>query len=220
MRVIMGRHLALLGVFFAFPGLRLLLWALADTDFASGDDLLALVFIAFIGVPLFSLFGLYLMNQCRIFHVDEEGFRERGILWGRQSLRWDEVREIGLGRFPAQITGQLSDFGGTWIYSWGSFPVFYFSRDELSDEQRLCMNTYRWGSCWSFGAGAHYGCAKKSSQKIIAAVARYCPGPKPAEFYSVFAGNQTGWEKRLSYVLRRKNADGEMEYSMHVVPKP
>ena len=217
MRIITGRRFLFAGALLVWMGIQPLVWTIRSAvAFPEGDWVSQLASFLVIG-PFALAMSLVAANRCRVFHIDETGIRGGGILWKKKTFRWEDIREIGVGLFKARQLGRLSEFGGIWIYIWEDIPVFYLSVRELTDQQRLCMNDNSLDDCWQFGVGVHYHIRHKAGDAIKAAIVKCCPGPKPPEFFP--QGGKNG-EKHFTYVLRKKNPDGEMEYSMHVVPKP
>ena len=217
MRIITGRRFLFAGALFAWIGMQPLVWTIRSAVSSPEGDWVS-QFAMFLVIGPFALaMSLVAANRCRVFHVDETGIRGGGILWKKRMFRWEDIREIGVGLFRARQMGYLSEFGVGWIYTWEDIPVFYLSVKELTDRQRLCMNDNSPEQCWQFAAGVHYHIRHKEGDAIKAAVVKYCPGLKPPQFYP---NASDAGKKNFTYVLRKKNPDGEMEYSMHVVPKP
>lgn len=157
-----------------------------------------------LAMPFIAL-GIWILNQVIRVDVNEEGMVIQGLIWKKGDFRWDEVRELGVG----------------WqIGTHESYRVLYISLVELDDRQRWNISDAR-KKIFTFYMKAIFSRYGKATEGIKAAIVKYCPGPKPPEFhYACTAGKNAEKEKVLTYVLRKKNPDGEMEYSMHVVPKP
>lgn len=201
MRFRTGYLFLFMGLPFVYSGIGVI-GALYPFDCQAPVDWVWSLVMLFLGVLMLVL-GLFIWNEVIRVDVNEEGMVIQGLIWKKGVFRWDDVRELGVG----------------WtIGTHESYRELYISLVELDDRQRWHLPSNR--KIHTFRIQAIFSRYGKATEGIKAAIVKYCPGPKPPEFhYALTAGKNAEKEEILTYVLRRKNADGEMEYSMHVVPK-
>ena len=200
MRFRTGYLFLFMGLPFIYSGITILA-ALYQLDCQEPTEWLWYLVMFFLGVLMFAG-GLFVWNEVVRVDVNEEGMVIQGLIWKKGAFRWDDVRELGVG----------------WtIGTHGSYRELYISLVELDDRQRWHLPSNR--KIHTFRIQAIFSRYGKATEGIKAAIVKYCPGPKPPEFYYAFtAGKNAAEEEHLTYVLRKKNPEGEMEYSMHVVP--
>ena len=191
MRTSFHRFAFVFGLLFGCAGLLGFLILLTE---GVGTALPALVIFAF---------GLAIANHFQTVRIDENGIISWRLLKGRTRVRWEDVREIGIGNTrPARII-------------WASrrdLAYVYVSGRPLADEERCALNpmkkdmvVFRYLEMLAPQRGRPARCRE--------ALQRYYPGKLPPDIAVLIPEDRF----KPVYVTRNENADGSISETIGAV---
>ena len=156
------------------------------------------------------VFGVWLLRWFRIITIREDGIS----LWRPFSktvrVRWDDVREIGVGcELPARLKLHLD------TTTWRDNAAVYVSSRMLTDEERMRL-AHVGRNCISFPYLDQFAPRSGRASRCRAALAQCYPGMLPVGIRTLQP--EKGFP--FSYVLRNDPTDGVAEETLHFIETP
>jgi len=205
MRILLNKRNIYHSVFYLVTGLSLLfLWVVPQLGHL-GEIPFSTTLMTVLMTVFFFAVGVYALNQVCWLTVDKDGICRKNLLYGGVTLRWDEIRELGQGWYwRRRKSGQM----------------LYLSRKPLTDEGRRTLDDFDLSQGIILSVAESAGRFTPAEEEAIAAVVRFCPGPKTPLFQTP-GKYKRDWVRRaqLHYVKREK-VDGEMTYTSHTLVGP
>lgn len=155
-------------------------------------------------------FGVFLLRWFRVITISEHGITAWRPFLGTARIRWDDVREIGIGcELPARMKLRFD------TTTWRDNAAVYVSDRVLTDEKRLVLA--RAGRrCISFPYFDQLAPRSGRASRCRAAISQYYPGMLPTGIRTLQP--EKGFQ--FSCVLREVHTDGSVEETLCDIETP